>query len=380
MSMSHVRMDDKTTRKLPVASRTPGAFDAMTIDWAVKLGCLAILLYWSVLLIQPFLTIIVWSIILAVALYPIFDWMVSRLRLPRILAATLITILSFAIVLGPATWLGVSLIATVGSIVDQINDGAILIPPPPGSIKNWPLIGEGFFQFWNLASTNLKAAFAELSPQLKPLGPSLFSVAGSAGINTLQFLAAVALSGFLFLPGPALVSSFKTLTHHIASKRGAEFVDLAGLTIRNLARGVIGISLLQALLAGLGLIVAGMPAAGLFSFLVLVLGILQVGASIIIILPIVWSWLTMDMHGALLFTAYMVPVSVLDNFLRPIVLSHGLKTPMPVVLMGVIGGLIVHGLIGVFIGPIVLAIAWELVQIWTREEIRSEPPVHAGEP
>jgi predicted PurR-regulated permease PerM len=365
-------MDEKTPRKTPVASRNRGAFDAMTIDWAVRLGCLAILLYWSVLLIQPFLTLIVWSIILAVALYPIFDWMVSRLRLPRALAATLITILSFAIVLGPATWLGVSLIATVGSIVDQINTGAISIPPPPQSIRDWPLIGEGFFGFWDLASTNLKAAFAELSPELKPLGPSLLSVAGSAGINTLQFLAAVAISGFLFLPGPALVNSFKAVTHHVASRRGAEFVDLAGLTIRNLARGVIGISLLQALLAGLGLIVAGMPGAGLFSFLVLVLGILQVGASIIIILPIVWSWLTMETHAALLFTVYMVPVSVLDNFLRPIVLAHGLKTPMPVVLMGVIGGLIVHGLIGIFIGPIVLAIAWELVQIWTREEIRED--------
>jgi predicted PurR-regulated permease PerM len=371
-------MDETTARNIPAVGSDRYTFDAMSIDWAIKLGCLAILLYWSVLLIQPFLTIIVWSTILAVALYPIFDAMVTRLRLPRALAATLITILSFAIVLGPATWLGVSLIATVGSVVDQLNSGAIAVPPPPQSIRNWPLIGEGFYEFWDLASTNLKAAFAELSPQLKPLGPGLLSVAGSAGINTLQFLAAVALSGFLFVPGPALVNSFKTVTLHISTRRGAEFVDLAGATIRNLARGVIGISLLQALLAGLGFIVAGMPGAGLFSFLVLVLGILQVGASIIIILPIVWSWLTMDTHAALLFTAYMVPVSVLDNFLRPIVLSHGLKTPMPVILMGVIGGLLVHGLIGLFIGPIVLAIAWELVQVWARDEIRGEPSAEAG--
>ncbi|HEX3504221.1 MAG TPA: AI-2E family transporter [Xanthobacteraceae bacterium] len=230
-----------------------------------------------------------------------------------------------------------------------------------------------------MASTNLKAAFAELSPQLKPLGPSLLSIAGSAGINTLQFLAAVAISGFLFVPGPSLVNSFKSVTHHIASRRGAEFVDLAGATIRNLARGVIGISLLQALLAGLGIIVAGMPGAGLFSFLVLVLGILQVGASVIIILPIVWSWLTMETHAALLFTIYMVPVSVLDNFLRPIVLAHGLKTPMPVILMGVIGGLLVHGLIGLFIGPIVLAIAWELVEVWTRDEIGDDSSAAAGQ-
>jgi predicted PurR-regulated permease PerM len=353
-------------------------YNPISVDWAVKIGCLAILVYWSVLLIQPFLTIIVWSIVLAVALYPIFDWVVSRLRLHRTVAAVLITILSLAIVLGPATWLGLSLIASVGSIVDQLNTGALSIPPPPESIKTWPLIGDAVFGFWGLASTNLSAAFAELSPQLKPLGSSLLSVAGSAGINTLQFLAAVAISGFLFVPGPALVGSFKTVSDRIATRRGAEFVDLAGATIRNLARGVIGISLLQALLAGLGLIVAGVPAAGLFSFLALVLGIVQIGASIIIVPLIVWSWLTMSTQAALWFTVYMVPVSFLDNILRPIILAHGLKTPMPVILMGVIGGLLVHGMIGLFVGPIVLAIAWELVQAWMREESGGDRPAKAG--
>jgi predicted PurR-regulated permease PerM len=360
---------------MPAASPERSMLDATFIDWAIKIGCLAILAYWSLLLIQPFLTIMVWSIVLAVALYPIFDWMVSRLRLYRVLAATLITILSLAIVLGPATWLGVSLVGSVGTFVDQLNTGAISIPPPPSSIRTWPLIGEGFFEFWDLASTNLKAAFTELSPQLKPLGSTLLSIAGSAGISTLQFLAAVVISGFLFVPGPALVNTFKTVTDRIVSERGAEFVDLAGATIRNLARGVIGISVLQALLAGLGLIAAGMPGAGVLSFLVLVLGIVQIGASIVILLPIIWSWVTMETHAALLFTAYMLPVSLLDNFLRPIVLGHGLKTPMPVILIGVIGGLLVHGLIGLFVGPIVLAIAWELVQAWTRDEIDDDPSI-----
>ena len=129
-------MDETTARKLPVLGRERSILDTTSIDWAIKIACLAILAYWSLLLVQPFLTIIVWSIILAVALYPIFDWMVTRLRLYRAAAAALITILSFAIVLGPATWLGVSLIATVGFFVDQLNSGAIAIPPPPQAIKD----------------------------------------------------------------------------------------------------------------------------------------------------------------------------------------------------------------------------------------------------
>ena len=110
------------------------------VDWLLKIGCLAILIYWSVLLVQPFLTIIVWSIILAVVLYPIFDRTVLGLRLHRTVAATSITVFSLLIVLGPATWLGISLITSLQSIVDKVNAGSISIPPPSESIKHWPLV------------------------------------------------------------------------------------------------------------------------------------------------------------------------------------------------------------------------------------------------
>jgi len=338
------------------------------IDWIVKIGCLAALIYWSVLLVAPFLTIFVWSIILTVVLYPIFNWMQSRLRLPPTIAATLITVLSVVIVLGPATWLGISLVASLRSIFEQLSSGTITVPAPPDSVKTWPLIGTGLYGFWNHASTNLKQALIDLSPQLKPLGSSFLGIAGSASVNTLQFMTAVVISGLLFVPGRSLTASFKSFSRHISTERGEEFVDLAGATIRNLARGVIGISLLQALLAGVGLIAAGMPAAGILSFLVLVFGIIQVGATFILALPVIWSWLTMDTSAASIFTAYMVPVALLDNILRPIVLGHGLKTPMPVILVGVIGGLLAHGIIGLFIGPVVLAIGWELLMAWMRAD------------
>jgi predicted PurR-regulated permease PerM len=361
----------------PAQSKQP--FDTASIDWIIKAGCLAILAYWSMLLVQPFLTMIVWSIILTVVLYPIFDWLVSRLHLGRALAALLITIASFVVVLGPASWLALSLVTSVRSIVDMMGSGSLSIPPPPDAIKAWPLIGDGLYDAWDLASTNMKALLIEWGPQLKPVGTTLLSIAGSTGLSALQFLAAVAISGFLFLPGPSMVSSFKLISERLVTKRGEEFVDLAGATIRNLARGVIGISLLQALLAGIGFIVAGVPAAGLFSFLVLLLGIVQVGATIVVVPLIIWSWLTMNTTEALLFTAYMAPVNFIDNLLRPFVLAHGLKTPMPVILAGVIGGLLAHGMIGVFIGPIVLAIAWELVVAWMREETEEAEAAPAGE-
>jgi predicted PurR-regulated permease PerM len=120
-------------------------------------------------------------------------------------------------------------------------------------------------------------------------------------------------------------------------------------------------------LAGIGFLFAGVPAAGLFSFLVLGLGIVQVGPSVVLLPLIVWSWFAMDTTTAVLFTLYMVPVNLLDNILRPLV-AKGLSTPMPIILIGVLGGTLVHGVIGLFVGPIVLSIAWQLLVVWTRDE------------
>src|SRR6266436_3328079 len=338
---------------------------------AVRIVCLGFLGYWSLILIRPFLTIIVWSIIIAIALYPIFDWLSAKLYGHRALAAVAVTILSLLVMLGPATWLALSLAETVRTLLARLGDGTLTFPPPSDAIKAWPLIGEKIYESWLLASTNLRALVIEAAPHLKPLGSSLLNAAGSIGINLLKFIIAVVISGFLLIPGPSLIHSIKNVLSRVAA-RGEEFVDLAGATIRNVSRGIIGIAILQALLAGVGLLFAGVPAAGLFSLLVLVFGIIQIGPSVILLPLIIWSWFTMDTTTAVLFTLYMVPVNLLDNMLRPLV-AKGLSTPMPVILIGVLGGTLVHGMIGLFVGPIVLSIAWQLLVVWTRDTSRSTP-------
>jgi predicted PurR-regulated permease PerM len=242
----------------------------------------------------------------------------------------------------------------------------VAIPPPSEAVQAWPLVGEKIFEIWQLASTNLRDLVIEIAPHLKPLGSSLLAAAGSVGINLLKFTISLVISGFLFIPGPALIRSAKNVLGHFAAERGDEFIDLAGATIRNISRGIIGIAILQALLAGIGLLLAGVPAAGLFSFLVLLLGVIQIGPSVVIVPLIIWSWFAMDTKMAILFTLYMVPVNLLDNILRPLV-AKGLSTPMPVILIGVLGGTLAHGMIGLFVGPIVLSIAWQLLVAWTRD-------------
>jgi predicted PurR-regulated permease PerM len=351
-----------------------GASNEELVVLAIRIFCLGLLGYWSLILIRPFLTIIVWSIIIAVALYPIFDWLSAKLYGHRALAAIVVTVFALFVMLGPATWLGLSLAESVRMLIVRFGEGSLIIPPPSEAVKAWPLVGEKTYEMWQLASTNVRALLIEVAPHLTPLGGRLLNAAGNVGINLLKFIVATAISGFLFIPGPSLVQSSRTLLRHVAAERGEAFVDLAGATIRNVSRGIIGIAILQALLVGIGLLFAGVPAAGLFSFLVLLLGIVQIGPSVIIVPLIVWSWFAMDTTMAVLFTLYMVPVNLLDNILRPLV-AKGLSTPMPVILIGVLGGTLVHGMIGLFVGPIVLSIAWQLLVVWTSNEPKSKDMV-----
>jgi predicted PurR-regulated permease PerM len=342
----------------------PETRNAAFVDLAIRLTLLGVLAYWSLLLIRPFLTIILWSIVLAVALYPVYEWLADRLGGRRVLAAILLTAMNLAIVFGPVTWLSLGLVDNLRTLSERFIAGSLSIPPPFEAVKTWPLIGERAFEIWSHASSNLAAAFAKIAPQLKPIGGILLGIAATGGIGMLKFVASVIVADFLFVPGPSLIAGVKTLSDRVDSKHGAIFIQLSGAAIRSVSRGVIGISLLQALLAGIGLMAAGVPFAGLITFAVLLLGIIQIGPTVILVPVILWSWIVMDTMTALAFTAYMLPVNLLDNVLRPIILARGMSTPMPVLLVGMIGGTIVHGIIGIFVGPIVLAIAWDLIVAW----------------
>lgn len=336
-------------------------------DLIIRFCVLAIFVYLSLVLVRPFVTIVVWSAVLTVALYPVFDWLALRLGKRRRLAAFLVTIVSLFIVIGPMAWLALDLIESLRSLSGRLDPSLISLPAPPEAVKNWPLIGDQIYQSWHLASINTKAVLAELAPHLKPLGSALLRIAADGGTGVLQFLISIIVAGFLFCPGPSIVNNIKLLSRRLAPDRAEGFVDLAGATIRAVSQGVIGVSVLQALLAGLGLTTAGIPGASLMTSTVLILGIVQIGPSIVIIPIVIWAWITMETTTALLFTAYMVPVNLLDNILKPIVMTRGLRTPMLVIAIGVIGGTLGYGITGLFLGPIVLTVIWELIAAWMAE-------------
>jgi predicted PurR-regulated permease PerM len=339
---------------------------SLTIDVAIRVGLLALLAYWSLKVIGPFVTILLWSAILTVALYPVFNWL-ARLIGSKTLAAAMITVLSLMIVLGPVTWLGFAMVGGIELLVKGIDTGQLAIPMAPDAIKSWPLIGEKIFQLWSQAATNTEALLLQAAPYLKDFGGRLLSLSQGVAVGLLEFVGSIVIAGFLYSPGPRILDFMRIVLRRILGHESQEMLQLIGSTIRNVARGVVGIALLQALLAGIGFVVADIPAAGLFTFLALLLGIVQIGPSILIIPMVIWSWTKMDPTSALMFTTYMVPVSLADNVLRPVIMARGLSTPMPVILVGVIGGMIAYGISGLFVGPIVLAVLWALIQEWATE-------------
>jgi predicted PurR-regulated permease PerM len=256
----------------------------------------------------------------------------------------------------------------------QLGAGTLTIPSPPEGVKDWPILGAQIYGLWEQASTNLAAVLRQVAPHLKPLAGPVLAFAGSAGVGTLKFILSVALSGFLFIYGPRLVEAIRRIQSRLVTQRSEDFVALAGLTIRMVSQGVIGVAALQSLLAGVGLKLAGVPHAGLLAFAVLVFAILQIGSAIVLIPVIIWIWATKDFALALPLTIYLAIVGLADNILKPILMGRGLNTPMLVIFIGVLGGMIAHGIVGLFVGPIILAVAWELMMAWIREERAEAAP------
>jgi predicted PurR-regulated permease PerM len=354
--------------KTQVQASRPDRSGEEVIQIAIRLGLLAFLIYWSFILLRPFIPILVWSVVLSVALYPVYDWLSAHLGHRPRTAAVITTIVVFAVFLGPATWLGLGLVDGLRSISDQLTSGDLGIPPPPDGIRDWPVIGAPLYNIWEMASVNLDGAVHQIAPHLKPLAGPVLAIAGSAGTGTLKFIASVLIAGFLLPSGPKHVAAVRNMLTRIVPQRSADFLALTGATIRTVAQGVIGIAVLQSLLAGVGLKIAGVPHAGVLAFAVLVLGIVQIGSAPILIPTIIWIWTVKDVGSAVLITIYLVLVGISDNVLKPLLMGRGLSTPVLVIFIGVLGGTLAHGIVGLFVGPIILAVAWELMMAWVSEE------------
>ncbi len=349
----------------------------LSVDVFVTIGILALFMALSFTLIAPFASILIWSVILAVALAPAFDWMNAKLGGRRGRTATVFALVGLVVIIGPTVMIVNSLIDSVGEMVAHLSDGTLNLPAPPESVRDWPLVGAQLFETWRQASVDLLALSAQYAPKLREIAASLAGAGAGLILGVLQFALSVIFAAVFLAWAAPLAEATGRVAGRI-SGRGRAMTAMASKTIQNVSRGVIGVAIVQGGLAAIGIIVAGLPLGGILAGVAVLACVIQMPPLAIIPLIILdWS-INPTMHAAI-FTAYMVPVLFLDNVLKPILMARGLTTPMVVIMIGVIGGTLSMGLLGLFIGPVILALFYEMVTTWIAFEAKGLDPT-TGDP
>ena len=339
-----------------------------SVEASISIGLVAMLVFWCFVYIKPFVTPIIWGVIIAVAIYPVYQRLLAALGDRQGLAATLYTVFFLIILIVPTVLLAGTLVESVKYLATGFGNGTLAVPPPPESVGSWPIVGEPLVEFWSLASEYVKEALQQISPHLKVVGSWLLSTAGGTGLGILQFMVAIIISGFLLAKAKSGQHLALIIVKRFAGERGKQIIELVEATVRSVALGILGVAAIQAILAGLGFMVAGVPAAGLWALLCLLLSVVQIGILPVVIPIIIYVFNTADTFTAVVFLIWSVPVSLTDNILKPIFLSRGVKTPMAVIFIGAIGGFLASGIVGLFIGAVVLSLGYELFMNWVKED------------
>ena len=347
-------------------------FTKNAVEAAIRIGLVVLWVGWCFLILRPFVIPIVWGLIIAVAIYPVYGSLRTLLHDSPRVSAVLVTAGMLVILVWPAVLLGGILVENGEMVVNHLRDGTLTVPPPPQGLETWPLIGKPLANIWNLASVNIEGAFVQLEPQIRMLASSLLSMVTGTGLAILHFFVAVVIAGVLLAYSASGYQLAHSIGRRLAGDRGTELATLAEATVRSVARGVLGVALIQSLFAGLGFFIAGIPAAGFWAFLCLILGIVQIGVWPVMIPVVIYVFSTQDTLTSVLFLIWSIFVSLLDNILKPIFLGRGLDVPMVVIFMGAIGGLLLSGIIGLFIGAVVLTLGYKLFLAW----LEVDPPTH----
>jgi len=239
------------------------------------------------------------------------------------------------------------------------------VPPPPPTIESWPVIGAPLNRVWGLASTDLTEAVKSFAPQIKTVLPGLLSASAGFGLIVLQLLLSILVTGVLLANAQAAHEFTCFLANRLFGERGPEFQQLAGTTIRSVTFGILGVALIQSVFAALGFLVVGMPAVGLWTVIFIFAAVVQAG-GLVFIPAVIYVFATASVTKAVIFLVWCIVVGLMDNILKPLLLGRGVTVPVAVVFLGAIGGFMAMGVIGLFVGAIVLSVGYKLSLAWLR--------------
>jgi len=338
----------------------------IAIEIAVKLGVLGVILYASYLIMKPFIGVVLWAAIIAVAIAPLVDRLAERIG-NRKLVIWGITVAVVAGLLVPTYMLSDSMIGSTHKLVQVMREGSVTIPPPTEKVKEWPMIGEKSYELWKSASENLKQTLVPFRGEIKSMASSIVSALGSGLGTILMFVVSMIIAAFMLLGSEGAVRFYKDISRRLMGKKGEEWANLSALTVRSVASGVIGVAVIQAFLALIGLVVMGVPFAPVIAAAIMFLTIIQLPALIIIAPVIAYVFSQGSGTAETIFTVYMLIVGASDGILKPMLMGRGVDIPMLVILIGAIGGMMLMGMIGLFVGAVIFALSYKLFDLWISE-------------
>ena len=350
--------------------------DSRLLEVLIRAGVILALVMLCYRIFAPFLVLMVWALILAVALYPLHQVLSRRMGGRQGLAATLIVILGIVVIVTPTAVLMGSLGDSIKDLVQGVETNTLQVPAPRPGVEQWPIVGEKIYGAWTQAHANLPQFIQSMQPKIGDLAKGALGFVASIGVAILVFLAAFIVAGIVMTYGESGARSAEAIFSRLASpERAPRFVKLSTATIRAVAQGVIGVALIQAIVIGLALMVAGVPFAGALALVALVLGIAQLPALLVTLPAIIYIWSSGDYGtaAAVVYTVVLGIGGILDNFLKPLMLGRGVDAPMPVILLGALGGMAGAGIHGLFVGAVLLALGYQIFMGWVNNNPRPVP-------
>jgi predicted PurR-regulated permease PerM len=338
------------------------------VDTLIRLGVLSLLLMWCFDILKPFVLILVWAIVIAIAIYPVHTFFIKIFRGRKILAGIVLTLFMLSVIIIPSGLIMYSLFEGVNHFRELFKAGEHLIPPPGGNTANWPVFAKPIVDFWQLASDNLQEAVVQYSDEIKQYGALLLLALAGFSKGILSFIVSIIIAGVLLIYADSSAVVTRKIFKKLVGKNGENFATISVLTIRNVVKGILGVAFIQTTMAGLGFFIAGVPFPGLWTILCLILSIIQVGVGPIAIPVAIYMFSVSDTTTAIILAIWLGITLLADNVLKPILLGRNAPAPMLVIFLGAIGGFIYNGFIGLFLGAIILTIGYKLFMMWLDTE------------
>jgi predicted PurR-regulated permease PerM len=335
-------------------------------DILLPLFLVALLIALCVQLLLPFVGLLVWTIILAICFKPLHQRLIVKRGMSSRRSAVIIGLGLSALVLVPTSIAAFSAARSIPELVVAVQSGDRQVRPPPARLKQLPIVGERAHAAWTQASTDLPAFTKKYGTQIAAFTKTLLGMAAGLFTAVLALVLAIVFAAIcLAYAVPLRAYLGRVFTRITGTVDSAEhYMNLIAATVRSVANGVIGVAFVQALLVGIGFFAIGMPGAGLLSLLAMAFGVVQVPVILITLPAILYAFAVKSTTIAVIFTIWSLVAGLSDAFLKPLMIGHGLEVPMPVILLGVIGGVIAFGLVGLFIGAVVLAVGYVLFGEW----------------